>query len=152
MKLRIRTLLAGGLLLASTLLHAHQFAAGKLLIVHPWAKPTVPGSMAGAIYFDIRNSGEADTLVAVSSPALAEQVEMHNHINDNGVMRMRQVPNVPITANAQAHFKPHGLHVMLMGLKQPLKLGDKLPLTLRFQKAGEVKVEVVVQAEDEPAH
>ena len=91
MKLRMRTLLAGGLLLASSLLHAHQFAAGKLLIDHPWAKPTVPGSMMGAVYFEIRNNGEADTLLSASNPALANQIELHNHINDNGVMRMRQV-------------------------------------------------------------
>jgi copper(I)-binding protein len=75
---------------------------------------------------------------------VADHAELHTHLNDNGVMKMRQIPDIPVEAGATVKLQPGGLHIMLMDLKQPLKEGDKIPMTLRFEKAGEVKVDVHV--------
>lgn len=130
------------------LLAAPTAFAGPISVQQAWARATPPGASNGAVYLTIRNSGAADSLIGASNNALAEKVEIHTHQNDNGVMRMRQVPKVNIPAQSTLTFKPHGNHVMLIGLKQPLALGDKLPLTLRFKLAGEVKTEVTVGAID----
>ncbi|HEY9101112.1 copper chaperone PCu(A)C [Chitinimonas sp.] len=133
-----------GLLAAAT---AHEFKAGNLEIHHPWARATPAGTKTGAVYFKLINSGtEADALIDASAPELAASAEVHNHVNDNGVMRMRKVDKVDIPAKGSALLAPGGYHLMLMGLKQPLTEGQKLPLTLRFQRAGEVKVEVKVES------
>ena len=126
------------------LLAAQTALAGPISVQQAWARATPPGASNGAVYLTIRNSGAADTLIGASSHAAAEKVEIHTHQNDNGVMRMRQVPQVAIPAKAMVTFQPHANHVMLLGLKQPLGLGDKLPLSLHFKKAGEVKTEVTV--------
>ena len=126
------------------LLAAQTALAGPISVQQAWARATPPGASNGAVYLTIRNSGAADSLIGASNSALAEKVEIHTHLNDNGVMRMRQVPQVAIPAKSTVAFQPHGNHVMLIGLKQPMGLGDKLPLTLRFKKAGEVKTEVTV--------
>jgi copper(I)-binding protein len=78
--------------------------------------------------------------VAASSPAAAK-VELHVHVNDNGVMRMREVPGYDIPAKGSFELKPGGAHLMFMNLKAPLKEGTKVPVTLKFEKAGEVKTE-----------
>lgn len=126
------------------LLAAQTALAGPISVQQAWARATPPGASNGAVYLTIRNSGAADTLIGASNHAAAEKVEIHTHHNDNGVMRMRQVPQVAIPAKAKVTFQPHANHVMLIGLKQPLALGDKLSLSLRFKKAGEVKTEVTV--------
>ncbi|GAB3253206.1 copper chaperone PCu(A)C [Chitinimonas naiadis] len=137
--------LAGLTLFASA--HAHEFKAGNLEIHHPWARATPAGSTAGAVYFKINNSGaEADALVSATAPDVAAKAELHNHVNDNGVMRMRPVPKLDIPAKGSALLEPGGYHLMLLNLKKPLTEGEKLPLTLRFKKAGEVKVEIKVEA------
>ncbi|QNM98325.1 copper chaperone PCu(A)C [Chitinimonas koreensis] len=124
---------------------AHEFKLGTLEIHHPWARATPPGQGNGAVYLKINNAGgQPDALVAASVGALA-RAELHAHLNENGVMKMRPVERVAVPAKGSALLKPGGDHVMLIGLKRPLKEGDKLPLTLRFEKAGEVKVEIKVE-------
>jgi copper(I)-binding protein len=77
---------------------------------------------------------------------VAERAEIHEHRMDHGVMRMRQVTGgVEVVASKKIVFEPGGLHVMLIGLKHPLKEGESFPLTLRFQKAGVEQVTVAVQ-------
>jgi copper(I)-binding protein len=126
---------------------AHEYQAGSLKIAHPWSRITVPGQQAGGAFFSVQNTGAADRLLGASSPA-AERVELHTMAMDaNNVMKMREVPAVDLPAGANVDLQPSGaFHLMLMGLKAPLKLGDKVPLTLRFEKAGEVKVDLKVEA------
>jgi len=126
---------------------AHEYKVGNLEVHHPWARATPGGVKTGAVYFKLINSGnEADALISASAPELAASAEVHNHVNDNGVMRMRKVDKVDIPAKGSALLAPGGYHLMLMELKAPLTEGQKLPLTLRFQRAGEVKVEVKVES------
>ena len=121
------------------------FAAG-IDIDNAWARTTVPGMSMGGVFMDIENEGKADDVLLGGSTPVAERVEIHNHINDNGVMRMRQVEGgIAVPAGDTTKLAPGGLHVMLFDIKQQAKVGDKFPLVLKFEKAGEVKVDVKVE-------
>ena len=119
---------------------------GELEIEKPWARATTPGAAIGGGYLVIRNKGAAaDRLVGVSSPASA-RVEIHEMTMEKDVMRMREVKGVDVPAKKSVELKPGGYHLMLIELKAPLKPGEKVPVTLRFEKAGEVKAELAVAA------
>ena len=118
--------------------------AGELEIDHPWTRATPPGASVGGGYATVRNSGgSADKLVGASSPA-ADHVELHVMSMDNGVMRMREVKSFDVPARGELTLKPGGNHLMFLGLKQPFKAGEKVPVKLRFEKAGEVQVQLEV--------
>lgn len=125
---------------------AHDYTLGDLKIVHPWAR--VSAVQNGAAYMTITAQGGAgDRLVAAASPA-ANRAELHTHIMDGNVMRMRQVQGIDVKPGETATLKPGGLHVMLLGLKQPLVDGQSFPLTLTFEKGGRIDVEVKVQKDE----
>ena len=118
---------------------------GDLVVSEPWARATIGQAKAGAAYFTVANNGAAaDRLVAVESPA-AKRSELHGHTMDGGVMRMRPVEAIELAPGAPVVLQPGGLHVMLMGLKAPLKQGGRFPLTLIFEKSGRLEVEVRVE-------
>lgn len=132
-------------LCASAAAAAHDYKAGELQIGHPYALSTPPGARTGAAYLSIDNMGKApDRLMRASSPA-AGSVELHSMSMEGNVMRMRQVPGISLAPGAGVKLAPGGLHIMLQDLKRPLKKGDKFPMTLVFERAGEVKVDVLVQ-------
>ena len=113
----------------------------QIQIEKPWARATAPGAKVAGGYMVIRNAGAAvDRLVSASSPAAAK-VELHVHINDNGVMKMREVPGYDVPAKGTFELKPGGAHLMFMDIKRPFKEGEKLPVKLKFEKAGEVSAE-----------
>jgi len=126
------------------LLIALLIAATPVKIEDPWARATPPGAKIGAAYMKIIGTA-ADRLVGASSPAAAK-VELHVTEKQGDVMRMRQVKAYDIPAMGGFELAPGGAHLMLVDLKAPLKEGAKVPLTLRFEKAGEVKVELQVRA------
>ena len=115
----------------------------QVQIEKPWMRATAPGARVAGGYMTIRNQGAADKLVSMSSPAAA-RVEMNVHVNDNGVMKMREVSAYDVSAKSAFELKPGGAHLMFIEPKRPFKEGDKLPVTLKFEKAGEVKAEFVV--------
>ena len=119
--------------------------AGSLTIEQPWVRATIGDSADSAAYMKIENAGDQpDRLVAVKTDA-AEDAMLHESRMEDGVMKMVHLPDgIEIPAHGAAELKPLGMHVMLMGLKQPLKEGGRLPLTLTFATAGEVKVDAVV--------
>ena len=119
-------------------------ALAQVRVEEPWARATAPGAKVGAGYMKI-TSATADRLIGASSPAAA-RVEMHVTSKQGDVMRMREVKGYDIPAGGSFELAPSGAHLMLVDLKAPLKQGTKVPLTLRFQKAGEVKVELRVRA------
>jgi copper(I)-binding protein/uncharacterized protein YcnI len=124
--------------------HAHD--ASPIMIMQPWARATPPGAQTGAAYLTIVNHGsEPDVLVGGSSPQ-ADRVEFHQSTMDNGIMKMRPATNgVTIPAGGTVELKPDGYHVMLTGLKAPLRSGTMLPVTLRFAKAGSIEVVFAVE-------
>ncbi|WP_085317958.1 copper chaperone PCu(A)C [Derxia lacustris] len=126
---------------------AHEYKLGAIEIDHPWARATVPGQSVGGGYVKLVNEGAtADRLLAASSPAAA-RVELHTHeMGADGVARMRPVAAIELPAKGAVELKPGGLHLMLLDLKQPLVVGQRVPITLRFERAGETTVELAVQA------
>ena len=117
---------------------------GPLTVEAPWARASAGAAKAGAAYLRIANAGaEGDRLIGVSAP-VAERVELHTHSMSDGVMRMRKVDAVPVPGGGSAELKPGGHHVMLIGLRAPLKKGETFPLTLTFDKAGTITVNVAV--------
>ena len=138
----------GALLLALAGTVASAQAAPK--VEDAWARPTVSGQAGGGGFLKI-SSPTADRLVAATAP-VSKTVELHTMQMDGNVMRMRQVPAIDIPAGQTVELKPGGLHVMFIGLTQTLKDGATFPLKLRFEKAGEVEVEVKVRTQaQEPA-
>ncbi|MCL6608991.1 MAG: copper chaperone PCu(A)C [Geminicoccaceae bacterium] len=137
-------------LLATSALGAAAEAAGivrkgGLEFVDPWARATAPGQGNGAAYLTIRNHGEADRIVRAEA-AVSRKVELHTHeIDARGVARMIEVPAIELPAHATTELKPGGLHVMFIGLHQPLEPGKRFPLKLVLEKAGEVTLEVEVR-------
>ena len=126
--------------------HAHkqQPMAGKLVVERAWARASVARN--GAAYVTIRNDGKAmDKLVAVSTP-VAAKAELHTHLMDKGIMRMRPIEAVEVHPGAPAVMQPGGNHIMLMGLKHKLRKGETFPLTLRFARSGQVTVTVQVMS------
>ena len=125
---------------------ANEFKLANLAISHPWSLAMPESSSTAGVYLSLSNRGKTpDKLLSATSPCAA-RAELHSHINDNGVMRMRQIAGgVLVAAGQKVHFSPGRHHVMLMDLKHPLHAGDSFPLTLRFEKAGSVTVNVVVQ-------
>ena len=106
-----------------------------------WARATPGNAKTGAIYLTITNTGAtSDTLEgAVSTPA-AEHADLHEMKMENGVMEMRPVPDLTIDAGKTVVLAPGGYHVMLTGLKAPLKEGETVPITLTFAHAGPQQV------------
>jgi copper(I)-binding protein/uncharacterized protein YcnI len=119
--------------------------ADEIMIMDPWSRATPPGAATGAAYLMIMNHGmEADTLTGASSPE-AQQVQIHQTSNAGGVMSMRPVPNIPLPRNATVLVAPDsGYHLMLVGLKAPLKQGTPITVILNFAKAGAVPVQFPV--------
>lgn len=132
--------------LAALTASAHEFKAGEITIGHPYARTTAPGQPTGGGFLKFVNQGPAADKLLSASAAVAGAVELHTMRMEGDVMRMRQVETIELPAGATVELKPGGLHLMFIGLKQPLKAGDKFPLTLRFEKAGEVVVTVNVEA------
>lgn len=122
--------------------------AADISIDDAYARASRPGAPTGAMFMVIRNDADtADRLLAVASP-VAQLVELHTHIEDGGVMRMRPVEDgIEIPAAGTHALERGGDHVMLMGLTQSLDDGTTVPLTLTFEKAGEVQIDVVVDNE-----
>ena len=110
-----------------------------------WIRATAPGQKIAAGYMTIRNkSAQPERLVGGSSQAAAK-LETHVSIKDGDIMRMREVKSYDIPAKGSFELKPNGSHLMLVDLKRPLKEGDKVPVVLKFEKSGEVKVDFEVR-------
>ncbi|MGC1778603.1 MAG: copper chaperone PCu(A)C [Xanthobacteraceae bacterium] len=125
-----------------------QGAGGNSVIVQqPWSRATPNGAKTGAVYMTIdNNSGTADTLTGASSD-VADKTQIHQMTVDNGVMKMRELTDgLPVPADGSVVLKPGSYHVMLIGLKKPLTVGETFPLKLTFAKAGTISVTVAVQA------
>ncbi len=124
---------------------AYAQSSSPIVISHAWARATPASAPNGAVYLTITNHGTTDDRLTGASTAVASKAQMHITLNENGVMKMRPMADVPIKAGGSAQFKPDGMHIMLLGLKHPLKAGDTFPLTLTFEKAGAVQTMVKVE-------
>ena len=135
------------LLLPACFANAHEYKAGELEIAHPWSQELPPNAPTVAAYFVIHNSGKtADRLLSFDSP-IAGEAQLHEHVMQNDLMKMQQVPSVDIPAGGNVSFAPMAYHVMLVNLKDRSLLSDgkRFPLTMHFEKSGAVTVDVSVQ-------
>jgi hypothetical protein len=124
---------------------AHEFSAKGVSVVHPWARATPGGATIGAAYLEIKAApGTSDRLVGARSP-VAGRAEIHTHIVEGDVMRMRRVESLPLPPGGSRVLGPSGDHVMLFDLQRPLEEGDLIKLTLIFEKAGEIEVDANVE-------
>ncbi|MBL4614712.1 MAG: copper chaperone PCu(A)C [Magnetovibrio sp.] len=121
--------------------------AGDMTVSKPWARASAGMAKAGASFMYIFNeTGMDDTLIAARGD-VAKRIELHTHLNEDGVMKMRQVKGgIPLTNGATQILKPGSYHVMMMGLAAPLKEGTSFPITLIFKHAGEQTVIVEVKS------
>ena len=128
----------------TNLLIAVLLAATPVKIEDPWARATPPGAKIGAAYMKI-SSDAGDRLVGASSSAAA-RVELHVTEKKGDVLRMRQVKAYDIPPRGGFALSPGGAHLMLVDIKAPFKEGERIPLVLKFARAGEVRTELQVQA------
>ena len=136
---------------APSLARAHSFTLGDLHIGHPWTRPTAAGQNAAG-YMTLQNNGaQAEALVRVECAA-ARRATLHSTTMGNGVMFMREVPFIAVPPHGQVAIAPGGFHIMLEGLRAPFTLGQRVPATLVFRRAGRVAVQFVVQAAAPAGH
>lgn len=120
-------------------------AADSIMVHDPYVRLAPPGAPTTGAFMMLMNGGAKDVkLVKAESPA-AKVAELHTHINDNGVMKMRPVAAIDIKAKGDVTLKPGGLHVMLIDLKAPLKEGDKVAITLGFDDGSSKQIEAPVK-------
>ena len=126
---------------------AHDYRLGSLEISQPWTRATPATAQTGGGFLTITNKGTTpDRLIAARSPA-SNKVEVHEMKMDGNVMTMRELEKgLEIPAGATVTLKPGGYHIMFMGLKAPLAKDAKVPVTLVFEKAGSIDVELKVEA------
>jgi copper(I)-binding protein len=137
--IRIVLLVAGFMFAAG----AASAQTGGLQVENAWARATPGKSQIGAAYVTIQ-SPTPDRLVAASTP-VAKEAQLHTMEMSGMVMKMRPISGVDIPADKPVTLRPGGMHIMLMGLKEPLKAGQSFPLTLNFAKAGTRTVDVAVE-------
>lgn len=139
---------SGPVVVAQTPMADHAMhSLGDLMVESPWARATARGSRVGGAFLTIHNAGEqTDRLIAADSD-VAARVQLHRTQMENGVMQMRHVEDgIEIPAGGMAELMPGGFHVMLMGLTAPLQEGSTFPVTLTFERAGSITIDVPVRA------
>lgn len=136
------SLLGASLLFSAGVLAA---AADTVSVENPYVRLVPPSAQTTGAFMVIRNSGDKDVKVLKAENPASKVTELHTHLNEGGVMKMRQVPAIDIKAKGEAILQPGGLHVMLIDLKAPLKEGDVVPITLSFDDGSSKKVDAKVQ-------
>ena len=121
---------------------AHSYQLGALKIGHPWARATVAAN--GGAYLSVENTGATPDKLIRASTDIAATAELHTHIKDGEIMRMRAVQAIDIPPGQKIVLAPGGYHIMLLGLKKKLVEGERFPLTLEFEKAGKVVVDIAI--------
>ena len=121
------------------------FSEPKIVLKNFWIQPTPPGiktTMMGGL---ILNEGDEEDYLTGARSEVAKVVEIHKTVMENEIAKMVKQDKVKIPPKGKVHFKHHGYHIMLIGLKRPLKEGDKVKITLIFEKSGEITLEVPVK-------
>lgn len=135
------------LLMSTLLLSAGVFAAAadQVTVLDPYVRLAPPNAPATGAFMVIKNGGDKDVkLVKAANPA-SKATELHTHLNENGVMKMRPVTAIDLKAKGEAVLQPGGLHIMLISLNAPLKDGDSVPITLTFDDGSSKTVDAKVR-------
>ncbi|MBF0107942.1 MAG: copper chaperone PCu(A)C [Magnetococcales bacterium] len=122
-----------------------------MILENPWARAT-PGTVPnGAVFLKIVNQGSTDDQLVAAHGKVSATIELHTHVLEGSVMKMRAVPHIDVPKNQSVELRPGGLHIMLINLHAPLNEGTKFPLTLEFARSGRMTVEVPVKGPAEMA-
>jgi copper(I)-binding protein len=133
-------------LLVVSLLSAPVSAAeNDVSIQDPYVRMVPPGVKTTGAFMLIANAGAKDITLVTAESGIAQTVQLHTHINEDGVMKMRQVAGIDVKAKGQTELKPGSFHVMLIDLKSELKEGDRVPITLTFSDGQKKTVEALVR-------
>ena len=121
-------------------------ASDDISVTHAYVRETITGQNMSAAYFDVKNlSAKTHAVVKISSP-LASVVQLHETVEDHGMMKMREISTISLPSHAQNHLQPGGMHVMLMGLHKALKAGDQIPFVITFDDGSTQSIEMPVKA------
>ncbi len=144
MRLRIPALAVLAALVPA-LADANEVTVKGVTVAHPWARATPEGAKVGSAFAEIKTDKDtSDRLVGISSP-VAGRAEIHAMTMEGDVMKMRRLDGIDLKPGESVILKPMASHVMLFDLKQPLKEGDLVKLTLTFAKAGPIEVEGTIE-------
>lgn len=122
------------------------FAADGMKVTHAWARPTMGAGKTSGAYFVLRNDTGQDDRIISASGTVASTIEVHEHIQDNGVMRMREVKGgIPIKSGETVMFAPGGYHIMMIGMNRKLAKGDEVMLMLKFESGKMAHVKASIQ-------
>lgn len=149
-KVLIATALLSGFFSTYSQAHKHHQQTDGIVLESPWARPTFALAKTAAVYLEIINQGDSDTLLSVKVPeTIAAKTEIHDMVHKNGMMSMKEITGgVELVKGQRVAFAPGGKHIMLLGLEKPLKAGMRFPAVLTFKHAGKVKTEVSVEQSD----
>lgn len=127
-------------------------AADSVTVESPFVRAVPPGQPNSAAFMALVNASDTEHSVKSATSPVAATVELHTHTNNNGVMEMRQVPQIDVPAKGRTELKPGGLHIMLIGLTQDLKAGEKAAITLTFEDGSTTTVDAPIQEVTPPKH
>jgi len=147
-----KRLLSAVLIAASSIVFGAHAADSAIAIHDPYVRLVPPGIKTTGGFMLIRNTGKTDRQLIKADSPVAGTVELHTHINENGVMKMRAVDSIAVKAGGQAELKPGSYHVMLIDLKEPLKEGDSVPISLTFDDGSAFTVQAPVRKPHTGAH
>ena len=120
---------------------------GNLGITRPWSRALPPTANTGALFVSIHNQGAKDVLVAAHTD-IADKVELHTHVHEDGLMKMRQVEHIEVPAESVLELAPGSYHIMLIDLHKPLQEGMRFPVRLEFAASGSVELQAEVRSMD----
>lgn len=132
-------------LLAASLVLISKAALANLTVDNDYARATPPHANNSAAFMVIHNSNKKEVNLIAASSNIAERVELHTHLMEDGVMKMRQVKQISIPAGSQRELQPGGYHIMFLGLKQPLKEDERVPLRLYFDNGEEITLDTPIK-------
>lgn len=141
-----RAISSSGLTATTTAASSRMLVAAQIVVSDAHARAVAPGQPNSAVFMQLQNNDTQDHTLISASSEVAAAVELHNHVNEGGVMKMRQVDKIDLPAGKIVALKSGGLHIMLIGLKKPLKLGEAIELSLSFEDNSSLKLLVPVQA------
>ncbi len=120
-------------------------AKPEISVQEPWVREVPPVSTMSAAFMKVTNTGDEDDYLVGASSDIAQVVEIHTTVMEGGLMKMRKLEKVKIPAGETVEFRPMGKHIMLIDLKKPLKRGDRVNITLIFEKSGKISVTAPVK-------
>lgn len=138
-------------ILLSAIVGGFMFAnASNIDISNAYAKATPPNAKNSAAFMMIKNNTDKDISLVSATNSFSDVTEIHTHIHENGMKKMIQVPKIDIKANSTTELKPGGLHIMFMGIKRPMVVGDSVKMTLTFDNGEVITLDKVPVKEIKP--